>query len=212
MFEIMQSFWKKIFQRDCRPIVDKVVSDKLQGMSISGEQKDHERARGKLTATGNSGAAGALPACDPLQPRVQDVSNTVSTSPLTAEDVQDLIREESLRQERANNIIISGLPEEDSENVTERVTALHSDLAAQDVLEAVRVGKSGTGRPRLIKVRLTPSGKRTLLKHKTSLRVNDRPNIYQSRPHEDRTAAQKVRRAFVQTLACKGDRVYPSSR
>jgi len=80
----------------------------------------------------------------------------------TSSSIRSFVREEAERHARSNNIIINGMEEGPGEDLSAIVRGLCEDLAPNDILDVMRVGKATETKRRLVKVVLTPHGKRAL--------------------------------------------------
>ena len=102
-----------------------------------------------------------------------------------------------MRRDRVNSVILSGTPEAESENVSSKVVDLHPGIGTDDVLDAVRLGRKGD-KPRLIKAKLSPTGKQTLFLSRRDLKIKGTP-VYVN--HDLTPQERSARQALV--LQCK---------
>lgn len=99
--------------------------------------------------------------------------------PIPAAVEEKIIAEATERLVRKNNIIIRNLPEStNASSDTSQVTAILSVIQGSDVaapVEVARIGKTTTGKPRLLKVKLgNPSQVNAILRNKNKLSLTDR--------------------------------------
>ena len=120
--------------------------------------------------------------------------NSAATSKygLSEDTLRDLVAEASEQQNRVNNVILRGVQELPSENLSAIIGTLAPQLAPEDIKSAARLGPSHSSRPRdetsssragakpaprLVRVVLSPQGKNLLLRNKTSAQYKG-DNVY----------------------------------
>ena len=83
--------------------------------------------------------------------------------------VREIVLEERRQHDLQDNVIISGLPESDGENLTQLVSGLVPEVNPT-AITVRRIGKPLENKPRLVHVRTDPGTKARLLKHRFGLK------------------------------------------
>ena len=117
--------------------------------------------------------------------------STYSPSSVSSEEVREMIE----LREKANNVVIFGLPEDANAPLRDMILRLSPDLKNSDVIDAFRIGRpdqsSGNEtRPRLVLAKLTATGKRLLLRIKLNVKYGGE-RVY---INHDLTKAEQKRR------------------
>ena len=92
---------------------------------------------------------------------------------ITQAEVKAMIDEERRQEQIRTNVIISGIPELDDEDLREPLATLFPDVELSS-FSASRIGKKQPGRPRLIRVKTTQESKKLIMgKKKNGLKYAD---------------------------------------
>ena len=125
-------------------------------------------------------------------------SSSSSATVCTQQSLKNAVKTAIKEDDRSRNVMVFGLPEEEGEQLDEKVGELFSELGEKPRVAASRVGRSPDGRAagRPVKVALSSatSVQQILLKARRLKLIESRKSVYicPDRSHEERTARKKV--------------------
>lgn len=144
-----------------------------------------------LSATSSGYAAAAAATVAPLDQAIQQPSRGI-----TQAEVRDIIAEEKRREQIRTNVILSGLPESDEEDLNQAVVTLFPEVESSS-LRTSRIGKSLNDRPRLVCIRTDDATKKIIMQKKRKGLMYGKHKVY---VNHDLTRKQRDTRKQCVTL------------